>query len=79
MIFEVRRLEIDEEWKDNANDKFHILVLVKGKKAKIFSKKDKESSVDIDYTRTIIIPANFGEYFIKCRGKATFVKVLVSE
>jgi len=79
MIFEVRRLEIDEEWKDNTNDKFHILVLVKGKKAKIFSKKDKESSVDIDYTRTIIIPANFGEYFIKCRGKATFVKVLVSE
>lgn len=79
MIFEVRRLEINEEWEDNTNDKFHILVLVKGNKATIFSKNDKKLSVDIDYTRTVIVPANFGEYSIKCTEETTFIKVLVSE
>jgi Phosphomannose isomerase len=77
--FEIRRLEFVEEMEDDTCNRFHILILIKGKDVDIRSRKDPEGFIKIKFSETVIIPACFGKYVIVNTGKerCTVLKVLL--
>jgi len=76
MIFEVRRLELKPgAWYDNTGDSFHILILTKGNQVEVLF-NDSKDSVLLEWSRTLIVPANVGKYAITSSQECEILKVI---
>ena len=70
MYISLRRLEFDRICEqDTKGEKFHVLTLVDGDKARIRSVEHPESYFDIEFMEIVCVPANMGRYVVENLGK----------
>jgi mannose-6-phosphate isomerase class I len=71
IYFSLRNVVFPEQYDDNTEDRFHVLVLVDGEKTLIRSKSRKEHFFRQKYLEMVVIPATFGPYEVINEGTGT--------
>ena len=70
LYFSLRRLEFEKTCEqDTHGERFHVLALVDGEKARIRSVEHPERYYDAEYLDIICVPADMGKYVIENLGK----------
>jgi len=62
IFFSLHRLEFDKHVEDDTKGKFHVLALVEGEGALIYSKADPARCYKLGFCDMAIVPAALGEY-----------------
>lgn len=68
LYFSLHNVRFPERYTDEADDRFHVLVLVEGEKALIRSLTDPDKLFHQNYLDMVIIPAHFGPYEVINEG-----------
>jgi mannose-6-phosphate isomerase class I len=70
MYISLRRLEFEKMCEqDTKNEKFHVLTLVDGDKARVRSVEHPERYYDMDFMDIVCVPADMGKYVVENLGK----------
>lgn len=70
LLFYVRRIHLQDQWRDDTQGEFVMYNLVEGERVRIQSYKDESIFVELTYAESYIIPSTFGEYQIINLGTA---------
>lgn len=71
LLFYVRRIHLEDEWKDDTNGEFVMYNLVEGEKVRIVSSVDESVSVELNFGESYILPSVLGEYRIVNLGSSS--------
>ena len=70
MYISLRRLEFEKMCEqDTKNEKFHVLTLVDGDRARVRSLEHPERCYDMDFMDIVCVPADMGKYVVENLGK----------
>ena len=70
MYISLRRLEFEKMCEqDTKNEKFHVLTLVDGDRARVRSVEYPERCYDMDFMDIVCVPADMGKYVVENLGK----------
>ena len=70
MYISLRRLEFEKRCEqDTKGEKFHVLALVDGERARVRSAEHPERFYDMDFMDIVCVPADMGRYVVENLGK----------
>ena len=70
MYISLRRLEFEKMCEqDTKNEKFHVLTLVDGDRARVRSVEHPERHYDMEFMDIVCVPADMGKYVVENLGK----------